>query len=259
MLHNKIKVKTLTTMNYHIKSLCHQGAIRDNNEDAISYGTNKESGVTWMLVADGMGGHNAGEVASAMLVDHIKGEWDKISVSEQPHWETWIKNQLNAANIAILNQARCTVAQQGMGTTGVLMIVDSNKCHFGWIGDSRAYTLKDNVLAQETVDHTMIQELVNKGAISPETAKNANTKNLLSQAIGVREKISVDTATIAIKSGDTIMLSTDGLHDYLTEAEICHYLSEFTTEKDVCNDMINQAIAKNSRDNLTVGLINLIN
>ena len=103
----------------------------------------------------------------------------------------------------------------------------------------------------------MLQELVNKGAISAETAKNANTKNLLSQAIGVREKISVDTATIAIESGDTIMLSTDGLHDYLTEQEINHYLSQFSTERDVCDDMVNQALAQNSRDNLTVGLINL--
>ncbi len=244
-------------MNYHIKSLCHQGAIRDNNEDAISYGTNEKSGVTWMLVADGMGGHNAGEVASAMLVDHIQCAWDKISVTEPPHWETWIRSQLNAANIAILNQAKNSVAQQGMGTTGVLVVIDKKQCHLGWVGDSRAYTLKGNNLVQETVDHTMLQELVNKGAITAETAKSANTKNLLSQAIGVREKITVDTATIAVNNGDTIMLSTDGLHDFLTEQEISYYLSEFSTEKDVCDDMINQAIAKKSRDNLTVGLINL--
>ena len=245
-------------MNHNIKSLCYQGAVRDNNEDAISYGTNKESGVTWMLVADGMGGHNAGEVASAMLVDYIQCAWDKISVTKPPHWETWIKSQLNAANIAILNQAKHSIAQQGMGTTAVLIVIDKKECHLGWVGDSRAYTLIDNNLVQETVDHTMIQELVNKGAISAETAKNANTKNLLSQAIGVREKIAVDTVTIAIKNGDTIMLSTDGLHDYLTEQEISHYLSKFSTNKNVCHDMINQAIAQNSSDNLTVGLINLI-
>ena len=126
-----------------------------------------------------------------------------------------------------------------------------------WKETSALDTLKSKKLVQETIDHTMLQELVNKGAISAETAKNANTKNLLSQAIGVREKIVVDTATIAVESGDTIMLSTDGLHDYLTEEEINHYLSLFSSEKDVCDDMVNQAIAQNSRDNLTVGLINL--
>jgi protein phosphatase len=244
-------------MNFHIKSLCHQGSIRDNNEDAISYAIHQELDVVWMLIADGMGGHNAGEVASAMLVDQIKYAWGKVSITKQASWLTWITEQLNTANLNILKQAKNTVGQQGMGTTGVLMVIENNKCHIGWVGDSRAYTLKNNNLVQETIDHTMLQELVNKGAISAETAKNANTKNLLSQAIGVREKIAVDTATIAIESGDTIMLSTDGLHDYLTEEEINQYLSQFSTERDVCDDMVNQAIAQNSRDNLTVGLINL--
>lgn len=244
-------------MNYHIKSLCHQGSIRDNNEDAISYGIHKELDVVWMLIADGMGGHNAGEIASAMLVDHIKYAWGKVSITNQANWLTWITEQLNAANLSILKQAKNTMGQQGMGTTGVLMVIENNKCHLGWVGDSRAYTLKDKNLVQETIDHTMLQELVNKGAISAETAKSAKTKNLLSQAIGVREKIVVDTVTIAIDSGDTIMLSTDGLHDYLTNREINHYLSEFSTEKNVCDDMVEQAIAKNSRDNLTVGLIHL--
>ena len=243
-------------MNFHIKSLCHQGAIRENNEDAISYAVHKELDVMWMLIADGMGGHNAGEVASSMLVDQIKYAWGKVSITKQASWLTWITEQLNTANLSILKQAKNTEGQQGMGTTGVLIVIENNKCHLGWVGDSRAYTLKNKNLVQETIDHTMLQELVNKGAISAETAKNANTKNLLSQAIGVREKISVDTATIAIENGDTIMLSTDGLHDYLTEQEINHYLSEFSSKKDVCDDMVNQAIAQNSRDNLTVGLIN---
>ncbi len=246
-------------MNYHIKSLCHQGAIRENNEDAISYGIHQELDVAWMLVADGMGGHNAGEVASKMLVDHIKCEWEKVSIANQANWQTWIIEQLNAANLNIFNQAKSTQGQEGMGTTGVLIVVENNKCHIGWVGDSRVYTLKENGLVQETVDHTMIQELVNKGAISAETAKNANTKNLLSQAIGVREKISVDTKTIAINSGDTIMLSTDGLHDFISEEDICYYLSQFSTDNDICHDMIYRAMANKSRDNLTVGLINLIN
>lgn len=246
-------------MNYHIKSLCHQGAIRDNNEDAISYGINAELGITWMLVADGMGGHNAGEVASTMLVDHIKAAWHQISASQQTHWQTWITKQLNDANMAILQQAKSTATQQGMGTTGVLMVIDKGECHIGWVGDSRAYTLKGNNLVQETVDHTMIQELVNKGVISAVTAQKSNTKNMLSQAIGVREKIAVETTTIAINNGDTIMLSSDGLHDYLTEQEISQYLSDFSAGENVCNKMITQAIAQNSRDNLTVGLINLSN
>ena len=247
------------SMNYHIKSLCHQGIIRSNNEDAISYSINKDLGIAWMLVADGMGGHNAGEVASAMLIEHIQAQFKLLNEADEPDWKAWIINQLNAANMAILNAAKCHTAQQGMGTTGVLIVIKNKECHIGWVGDSRAYTLKGNTLAQETVDHTMIQELVNKGAISAETAKHANTKNLLSQAIGVREKIAVDAVTIEINAGDTLMLSTDGLHDFLTEQELSHYLSAFSIDNDVCDTMVNQAIEQHSRDNLTLGLINLTN
>lgn len=243
------------SLNYYIKSLCHQGVIRPNNEDAISYGHNENMGITWMLIADGMGGHNAGEVASAMLVEHFKTQFSLLSPTDTIDWQAWIKYQLAAANSAILLQAKTTVAQQGMGTTAVLMVIAQNDCHLGWVGDSRAYTLKDNMLVQQSVDHTMIQALVTSGAISAEAAKHANTKNLLSQAIGVKEKITVDTTTIVMNSGDTIMLSTDGLHDYLTDAEIRAYLAEFSSENNVCTAMVEQAIAQNSRDNLTVGLI----
>ena len=246
-------------MNYHIKSLCHQGTIRNNNEDAISYGINKELGITWMIIADGMGGHNAGEVASAMLITHIKHEWKQLSKSTLPHWPTWITQQLNSANQAILHSAKSNIKQKGMGTTGVLMVIDNNECHLGWVGDSRAYTFKDSILRQETVDHTMIQELVNKGEITVAAAKIASTKNVLSQAIGVRAKIAVDTITIAVTNGDTIMLSTDGLHDYLNDSEISQYLSQFSPDNDVCHDMISDAMANSSRDNLTVGLIHLVN
>jgi len=242
-------------MNYHIKSLCHQGAIRDNNEDAIRYGANTALGITWMIIADGMGGHNAGEVASTMLVDHIEQACNKTSLTQHSNWKNWIIDQLNTANLAILQSAKVNSEQHGMGTTGVLLIVDDKECHIGWVGDSRAYSLKNNELVQETVDHTMLQELVNKGAISAETAKNANTKNLLSQAIGVREQISVDTKTIPINNGDVIMLSTDGLHDYLTDQEIILFLSQLSMNDDVCDNMVNKAISNSSRDNLTIGLL----
>lgn len=246
-------------MKNHIKALCHQGVIRSNNEDAIQYGVNDSFNFTWMIIADGMGGHNAGEVASAMLVDHVANAVEQSNLAKPINWQDWIVTQLNMANLAILARAKENIAQQGMGTTGVLVILEDNNCHIGWIGDSRAYSLKNNELTQETVDHTMLQELVNKGAISAKTAKHSNTKNLLSQAIGVREKISVDTTSITINNGDIIMLSTDGLHDHLTEQEISLYLSQESTNSNICSEMIDTAIANNSRDNLTIGLISITN
>jgi len=242
-------------MNFTIQSLCHQGVVRSNNEDAICYGIDQQNKVAWMLIADGMGGHNAGEVASAMLVEHVKAQWDQLNFNNPPNWLAWITEQLNTANLAILSQAEKSVSQQGMGTTGVLVVLEANICHLGWIGDSRAYFLKNNQLSQETIDHTMLQELVNKGAITAETAKQSNTKNLLSQAIGVQKNISVGTVTVELNNGDSMMLSTDGLHDYLSDDDIKYYLLRFAKKEDICRDMINQAIAQKSRDNLTVGLV----
>lgn len=242
-------------MNYHIKSLCHQGAIRENNEDAIQYGVNDVLGISWMIVADGMGGHNAGEVASNLLTEHISQAITQTVSTDSPNWTQWIIKELNTANVKILQAAQQNIEQQGMGTTGVLMICDGKECHIGWVGDSRAYSQKNKQLTQETLDHTMLQELVNKGAITAEMAKNSNTKNLLSQAIGVREEISVDTVSVSINNGDIMMLSTDGIHDYLSEEEINQYLLSFTHHNSPCDDMVEQAITNNSRDNLTIGLI----
>jgi protein phosphatase len=242
-------------MTFTIQSLCHQGVVRRNNEDAISYGIDQKYDIAWMLIADGMGGHNAGEVASAMLIEHVKLQWNQLNLHTPPYWPEWITEQLNSANLAILNQAQKSSAHQGMGTTGVLMVLEANNCYIGWIGDSRAYSLKNNQLLQETTDHTMLQELVNKGVISAETAKQSNTKNLLSQAIGVQKKISVGTVTVELNHGDSMMLSTDGLHDFLSDDDINHYLLRFTKNEDICHDMIKQAIAQKSRDNLTVGLV----
>lgn len=238
-----------------IETLCTQGPIRKNNEDAIFYDINEELNIACIVIADGMGGHKAGEVASTMLLDQIETAWLKLDTKENISWRHWIEEQLNSANLSILNTAQNNVHQKGMGTTGVLVVIDKNECHIGWVGDSRAYSQKNNKLIQETVDHTMLQELVNKGAISVETARNSNTKNLLSQAIGVQEKISVDTKTISINNSDVIMLSTDGVHDYLTEQEISDYLSMLSSKKDICHDIIEKAITNKSRDNLTVGLI----
>ena len=244
-------------INHQIKSLCHQGAVRKNNEDAISHSIHESLGITWMVIADGMGGHNAGEVASAILIEQVTHGFDNLEAVNEVLWEQWIVEQLTQANLAILQTAHNNPAQQGMGTTGVLAILVKNLCYIGWIGDSRAYSLKQGVLKQETIDHTMIQELVNKGAISAETARNSNTKNLLSQAIGVQEKISVDTCVISVNNDDTIMLSTDGLHDYLTEQEITDFLVQEQTNHNICNDMVNKAMLNKSRDNITVGLISV--
>ena len=250
-------------MTYYIESLSHQGNFRKNNEDAISYGINASSGACWMLVADGMGGHNAGEVASNMLIEHVEQQWDLLhkqtdkGLLQKTDWPYWITTQLNQANSHILTAATENISQQGMGTTGVLMVICNHCCYIGWVGDSRAYLQSDEKLKQVTTDHTMIQVLLKKGAITELEAKNANTKNLLSQAIGVAENIEVDTVSFDVKKDDVIMLSTDGLHDFMSEPDIKHYLSTFSEQNAICELMVEQSLTLLSKDNLTLGVIKL--
>jgi protein phosphatase len=260
-------------MKYQVEITTDQGAVRPNNEDAIRYGANKKLGILWMLIADGMGGHKAGEVASEMLVSHIQNKVKKLSIEPQQGWNDWVKTQLMDANLEIYNAAQDNIDYEGMGTTGVLAIISNSQCYIGWIGDSRAYLLRDQTLTQQTTDHSMIQYLLDKGAITSDDAAKSNTKHLLSRAIGVKEKVVVDVKSLEIYPGDILMLSTDGVHDYLSQEVIEAYLKKYAASSNeivngsfqerndsgVCNDMVNQAIAQSSKDNLTIGLIKIYN
>jgi protein phosphatase len=250
-------------MTYYIESLCHQGNYRKNNEDALNYGIDEASGCFWMLVADGMGGHSAGEIASNMLISSIEKQWLILHKSTSQNmakfdWPQWISSQINTANQEIVKAGTNDPKLKGMGTTGVLMVVCDNTCYIGWVGDTRAYFLRQDDLKQITTDHTMIQVLLKKGAITELEAKNANTNNLLSQAIGVTQKIDVDTLSFDIEENDVIMLSTDGLHDYISEEDIRKYLSSFSETQPICNDMVEQALSQSSKDNLTLGVLKLL-
>lgn len=263
-------------MKYQVETASNKGVVRPNNEDVVGYGVNQKLGILWMLVADGMGGHKAGEVASEMLLCHIKKQINNLSVSPVKGWQEWIVEQIEDANTAIFDAAENNSEYSGMGTTGVLAIIASQQCHIGWVGDSRAYLFSQSELTQKTQDHSMIQYLLDKGAITAEDAEKSNTKHLLSRAIGVKNKLQVDTISFAIKSGDILMLSTDGIHDYLSKEVMVKHLINFsesdrqdqsqeksgsnTNQTDrICNAMIEQAIVQSSRDNLTLGLIKIYN
>lgn len=246
-------------MSYPISTLCERGNVRANNEDAISHGFHAQLGAHWMVVADGMGGHLAGEVASKLLVEHVQKKVSQLHTLPEEGWEVWLKQQLSQANEAIYNQAKHNQAHQGMGTTGVVVIMENMQCHIAWVGDSRAYLLRQNQLSQLTEDHTMIQFLLNKGAISAKEAKNANNKNLLSKAFGSKVSVDVDYIKQPLAANDVVMLSTDGLHDFLSPSDMLNYLISFMTKpaqgSSICQQMYSHALRANSKDNITLGLI----
>lgn len=246
-------------MSYPVSTLCERGNIRANNEDAISFGFHVPLAAQWMVVADGMGGHLAGEVASKLLVEHVQAQMSKLQALPEEGWQVWLKQQLSQANEIIYNQAQNDQALQGMGTTGVLVVLVNMTCHIAWVGDSRAYLMRQQQLQQLTEDHTMIQFLLNKGAISAKEAQKANNKNLLSKAFGSKASIEVDYSQIPLAGDDVVMLSSDGLHDFLTTAELLTYLDNFranpTQGSAICQQMYLHALEAKSKDNITLGLI----
>jgi len=247
-------------MSYIFQSICDQGAVRPNNEDAIKFGTANNGDLAWMIVADGMGGHLAGEVASALLVDEIENAINAVIDFENKDWSCWIEIELNRANNKILFQAQHNSDQKGMGTTAVLAIIYEQQCYIGWVGDSRCYLYRKNVngpdnLVQLTVDHTMVQALLEKGAITEKEAKASNNKNMLSKAMGIKKGVDVDTKQVAIHNQDILLLSTDGLHDNLPHRTFESFIKKIPEGIDIGRDLVEKAISQGSKDNITFGSI----
>ena len=257
-------------MEYQFQIQCDQGVYRSNNEDAILYGvkhledaTGNKNKIAWMVIADGMGGHNAGEVASEILTKQVESAVEQLEIINEIDWNEWITQQFEFANNKIFEQAQDDSSQHGMGTTGVVAILVDNETFVGWVGDSRGYWLGNSEdsgaeLEQITKDHTMVQLLVDKGAMTQEDAEKANNKNMLSRAVGIKSTIEVDTNQHALHRGDVLFLSTDGLHDSLSESQLIDYLTKASQGDPIESQMLKDAISAGSRDNISFGSITMI-
>jgi len=247
-------------MSYIFQSICDQGAVRPNNEDAIKFGLANNNKLAWMVIADGMGGHLAGEVASALLVNEIESAINDVENFKNKDWLCWLEIELNRANNKIFFQAKQNSEQKGMGTTAVVAIVSEQQGYVGWVGDSRCYLYRENEsqpnnLIQLTVDHTMVQALLDKGAITAKEAEASNNKNMLSKAMGIKKGVEVDTKQVPILNNDILLLSTDGLHDNLSHNAFEALLKKIPQGRNIGNDLVKSAIEKGSKDNITFGSI----
>ncbi len=247
-------------MKTQIHSISDRGAYRPNNEDSFKYGECFNGELIWLIIADGMGGHLAGEVASQILVDEIERSICSIDNPESVDWLCWLEIEINRANNKILLNSHKKPEQKGMGTTGVVAIIYAGFCYLGWVGDSRCYLYeaKNNHLAQLTVDHTMVQALLDKGAITQKEADTSNNKNMLSKAIGIRKGVEVDVKSLPIHISASLLLSTDGLHDSLSSQELSEFMQSLSAGDDVCQKMVERAIKNGSKDNITLVSIKLL-
>jgi len=245
-------------MKAKFQTISDQGAVRPNNEDAIKYGVMGD--VVWMVIADGMGGHLAGEVASKKLVDEIEKSLQKLPKLDSKDILCFIELELNRANNKIFACAEKNIKQKGMGTTAVLLIIKDGYCYLGWVGDSRCYHFRPSnyekdELTLKTTDHTMVQALYAKGAISKQDVETSNQKNMLTRAVGIKKGVKVDTISFPVQSKDALFLSTDGLHDSIGEVDLLKAIGKIGLDIDMTEILVKKAIDNGSKDNITFGSI----
>lgn len=225
----------------------HVGRIRQGNEDAYV----AIDGL--YVVADGMGGHSAGEVASSIAVTTLT----EIFTSTQPGMTTpeRVAEAISVANTAIFNESLDDAEKAGMGTTLTALVVTDPARHevvIANIGDSRTYVWRNGVLQQITVDHSHVQALVERGAISPAEARNHYQRNIVLRALGIDSRIDIDLFPFKVMNGDRFILCSDGLVDEAEDAEIENEIRLRTNPQELADSLVDLANAHGGRDNITV-------
>ena len=245
-------------MHLRFYGLTDRGKQRENNEDYI-YVSNVIDDLKLFIVADGMGGANAGEVASKDALEsvegYIKSEFPKIQ-HEKENIEELIRKSIVRANKYVFEKSKTMPEYKGMGTTIVVVLIYKGKVYIGHVGDSRVYRFRKHVIRQLTKDHSYVQELVKEGTITREEAKNHPQKNILLKVIGCEKNVDPDVISKGFIKDDIILICTDGLTNMLDEKDIYETIMKHKTYlKDACKALIDNANLLGGYDNISVVLI----
>jgi len=241
------------TMNYQFCHRSHTGLLRANNEDSVIL-----DGLNGLAVlADGMGGYNAGEVASGMATSQVAQELGRWLAENGQHatareLRRAMEISVYNANRAIFNAARGSSDYSGMGTTLVLGVFLESRVFLGHIGDSRAYRLRGAELTQLTRDHSLLQEQMDAGLITPAQAAMSNNRNLVTRAMGVEDAVALDIGEHRVEPGDIFLLCSDGLSDMISSQDIARILAALHPLEQKADQLIEQANAHGGRDNISV-------
>ena len=232
------------------------GRARSNNEDSVAL----DDDVALAVLADGMGGYNAGEVASNMATSFIRtelGRWLREAHSHASDAEVRRAMDIcvDNANRAIFNAANSNPQYAGMGTTLVVAVFRENRLLVGHVGDSRAYRLRGGRLQQITRDHSLLQEQIDAGLITPEQAAFSANKNLVTRAVGVEDTVLLETHQHEVQPGDTYLMCSDGLSDMLDDASIGQVLLAHDSLGAACQALIDAANDAGGKDNISVVLV----
>ena len=235
------------------------GKVREHNEDAIA----SDSDIGLYVLADGMGGYNAGEVASGIAVKTIANlvresflamELDGVDKATGLHRPGIILRDAIARANKIIHQTSKSQSQcEGMGTTVAAVLFHDNRVTVAHVGDSRVYRLRQNTFEQLTMDHSLLQELVDRGFYSPEEAQRATNKNYVTRALGVEATVNIEVHEFPVQVDDWLVLCSDGLTDMVEDEDIHLTISTFSGSLDtVCRQLVQLANDSGGRDNISV-------
>lgn len=231
------------------------GRIRTVNEDSAAVHTGAD-GLTIAVLADGMGGHQAGDIASRTTIEIMMEQLGPLRAEMKPdEWEQAIAASIERANAEIYRQSLQNPQYAGMGTTVVAAVAASRRLTVAHIGDSRAYMLHNDCLTQLTDDHSLVNELLKSGEISAEEASVHPRRNVLTRALGTDQQARADIRHAAWQTGDILLLCTDGLSNLLDESEIIHTLQSRLSLQEKADQLVEKALKAGGEDNVTVVLI----
>lgn len=236
------------------------GRIREINEDSFCVeGFKDGQPLGYALLADGMGGHNAGEVASSTAVEVVKGELEKtIDVKEHDKIVYNIMSSIDYANTKVYDLSKHDISKAGMGSTFVAAYVVDDKLYVANIGDSRAYLITKDETIQITVDHSVVQELVERGSITIEEAAVHPDKNIITRALGTEKFVDADFFEYSLKVGDYILLCSDGLSEMVESSLFSETLEKTEEIEDAAKELVRVANENGGRDNITIIILKCV-
>lgn len=222
------------------------GKTRDTNEDAFL------ADYPLFAVADGMGGHAAGEVASQMAISILESNRTKLIKSRKPL--QLLEKIFEHANKKIIEKS-AQISAFGMGTTLTAAFINSGKAYIAHAGDTRLYIANGPKLTQITNDHSLVQELVRAGSLSPDKARNHPNKNIITKALGIAPELKPDLLTISLKRGDKLLIVSDGVTSMISDRQIINSLIKDIIPHDICYELVTKANNKGGLDNATTVMV----
>ncbi len=221
-----------------------KGLVRKENEDAFCI--DKDLGL--LAIADGMGGHASGEVASKMAIEILR---DSLKKEGEPLLDR-LDSGVKLVNKMIYEASRSQSQLNGMGTTLTAVQLDGKRLSIAHVGDSRAYLIRGGVIEQLTDDHTIVSEQVARGMITREEAARSDMRNILSKALGIAPEVDVDIEGLTVSEGDQLVLCSDGLSELISDDEILSEVQSSKRPEIVCDELVDLANQRGGEDNITV-------